>query len=157
MPSLSLSYNLYHIPGIKNTAADAGSRNPVGDAESEREGIDEMLMGAGGRILETAITSEEVGRQHEDCPEDYIRGPKVINGLQLGGLYLRAGAGERWDRHAPTSSTEISKIEQDLIISDLEAATGVWDDLHSPEAITPAMVNAAAKEDREYSILHNLL
>ena len=66
-------------------------------------------------------------------------------------LYFRAAGGETWDASARTSSSEVHQAEQDLIITDLQAATGYYDELRAPEAITVNKLTQAAKEDPEYN------
>ena len=72
---------------IKNTAADAGSRYPVGTATEDNEGIEEMLMGAAGEILRNSIVEDPLGSAYEAGPEDHLLGPKSINGFQLADLH----------------------------------------------------------------------
>ena len=124
-----------------------------------------MLTGAASNIMEAAHISENLGPAYEEDNSETLQGPKTFNGLMLAGIYLKkaetaAAAGATVYTNTEEDlelSREIEIEEQEQIHADLQAATGCFDETTSPKVVTVYMLKEAAKEDREYVQLQNLL
>ena len=175
-------YQLVHIPGIRNHSADAGSRFPVGEADdTDMDGVEEMLTGAASKIMEEAYTDENLGPAHQEDTSEVTKGPKTFNGIMLAGIHLRMeeacdilGKEEEIEKSqvmaaAATAMTyentteemelsqEIEAEEREHIHASLQAATGCFDEMRAPQAVTVHKLMESAKEDREYVTLQKLL
>ena len=107
--------------------------------------------------MEEAYTDENLGPAYEE-EDNTPKGPRTFNALMLGGIYLRAAAGETGneDEFGKELCKEITKSEQDHIHACLQAASGVLNE-DNMEALTVYKLVMAGRNDPEYTSLKHLL
>ena len=139
-----MPFTLTHIAGTKNLAADAGSRAPVGDAASQRDGEDTMITGAGTFIMNDA--GDIMTGAPRNCNKEN-KGPRIMLGLMMGALSIRKQLNKERpiSNEAKEEAAEMEREENDLIESNLQEATGT--------VTTKEQLLAATDADKEYATL----
>ena len=138
-------FRIRHVPGIKNLAADAGSRAPAGTKIDPKN---KKLMVTGAGLFIRMGAAEIMEEATMGTPE--LKRTRAFLGLQLASLNMRASKSKTVDLTPEEEELEIimNREDRELIESKLEMGTGHIS--RSPRAVTKERIQEAAVDDPVY-------